>query len=373
MADRALHLSAIAIRDYRNLASVDLELPPTGAVLIGDNGQGKTNFLEAVYYLQLLRAMRGTRDQDLVRFGVDAFHVGATITHTSGARTIGVGFERISRKRRIRIDGVVVDRSSDAVGGLPSVMFSPSDVALITGEPAERRRFLDVALALTSRPYLVALQRYRAALVRRNRVLREGLRTGRVDVDAVMVWEPPLAEHGATLMGARRGWVDGNAARFADICQAMGEREIAGVQYVAGLRGPSSMAALAVALGEKRPLDLKRGITHVGPHRDNLLLTLGGRDTRAFGSAGQQRTAAIALRILEAETYRQRTGLAPIFLMDDPFAELDARRARRILDVLRGNGVGQTLLAVPRISDIPPGFDALGRLSVVGGAITPAP
>ncbi len=372
MTDRAIHLSAIAIRDYRNLARVDLELPPEGVVLVGENGQGKTNFLEAVYYLQILRAVRGTRDVDLIRFGADAFHVGATVGHSPGAREMGVGFERAGRKKRIRLDGVVVERSSDGVGALPSVMFAPSDVALIAGEPAERRRFLDIALALTSRPYLLALQRYRAALVRRNVVLREGVRTGRVDANAAAVWEPPLAEHGAILIGARRRWVDSVAARFSEICRDIGEPQMATIGYAASVARDATAAGLREALAEKRPMDVRRGMTHVGPHRDNLLLTLGGRETRTFGSAGQHRTAAIALRVLEAETYRDATGRAPLFLMDDPFAELDVHRSRRILALLQATGIGQVLLAVPRTSDIPSGFDALGRLTVVAGAIDAA-
>jgi DNA replication and repair protein RecF len=128
---------------------------------------------------------------------------------------------------------------------------------------------------------------------------------------------------------------------------------------------------LAASLEEKRPLDMRRGLTHVGPHRDDLAITLDGNDLRAFGSAGQHRTAAIALRMLEAATFTDASGRAPLFLLDDPFAELDARRASRILDLLTRDGLGQTVLAVPRASDIPSELTGLARLHVVAGHITP--
>jgi DNA replication and repair protein RecF len=131
----------------------------------------------------------------------------------------------------------------------------------------------------------------------------------------------------------------------------------------------AARGALEQALADKRPLDLKRGITHAGPHRDDLELALGGRDVRLFGSAGQQRTAAIALRMLEASTLRDHVGSAPLFLLDDPFAELDARRAHRILELLGDAGLGQVLLVVPRAADVPPELTRLARLGIRDGAL----
>ena len=131
------------------------------------------------------------------------------------------------------------------------------------------------------------------------------------------------------------------------------------------------VAQIAMSLEAKRSSDLARGLTHIGPHRDDLNLMLDGRDLRTFGSAGQQRTAAIALRMLEAATFRERIGRSPVFLLDDPFAELDTRRATRILSLLERAGLGQTILAVPRESDIPGELTRLERMRVVGGEVTP--
>jgi DNA replication and repair protein RecF len=362
-------LIRLELRDFRNLAHVTVTPPAEGLVVIGENGQGKTNLLESIYYLQILRSARGARDQDLVRFGADGFHIAATMD-TDTRHEVGVGFERAGKRKRVRIDGVVPERMSHALGALPAVMFSPADVELITGPPNARRRFLDIVLALTARGYLGALQRYRAALARRNAALRESARSSRPSTSSIAVWEPALAEHGALLWRERRAWVASIENAFEQLCRDIGEPGRVRVSYSRAASDDGDSAdALAAALAAKRPVDLIRGLTHVGPHRDDLVMTLDGRDVRVFGSAGQQRTAAIALRMLEAATFSERTGRAPLFLLDDPFAELDARRASRILGLLERNGLGQTILAVPREGDIPRELTRLERLRVVGGTI----
>lgn len=369
MTVAAARLDRLVVRDFRNLSHVELEPPAAGLVVVGENGQGKTNLLEAIHYLAVLRSARGARDVDLVRFGAAAFHVGATV-ETNGRHEIGVGFERAGKRKRARIDGGIPDRLSDALGALPSVLFSPDDVELIGGSPNARRRYLDIMLALTTPGYLAALQRYRAALVRRNAALREAARSRRTSEASVAVWEPTLAEQGAVLWSARVAWVESAAERFTALAGEIGEAERAHLRYTSSLStdGPPS-DALAAALEEKRPLDLRRGLTHAGPHRDDLAIALDGRELRTFGSAGQQRSAAIALRMLEAATFRERSGRAPVFLLDDPFAELDVRRAARILAMLTRDAPGQTILAVPRDSDIPTELTRLARVRVAAGTV----
>ena len=377
--DRSL-LRALAVRDFRNLERVELEPPDDGMLLIGDNGHGKSNLLEAIYYLQLLRSIRGARDQDLVRFGTDGFHLRAD-ARSDRATEIAVGFARQAKRKRVRLDGVECERLSDAVGALPIVMFSPADVDLVAGSPSARRRYLDIMLAVTSRGYLHALQRYRAALVRRNAALRSAARqpTGRADA-RIDVWEAPLSEHGATLWTERRDWVARVRERFAELCAAIGEEGAVAIRYqssisaVEGASRAETHDAIARALEAQRAADLRFGLTRVGPHRDDLLITLTGtdgiaRDLRVFGSAGQQRSAAIALRLLESDTLRERRGAAPLVLLDDPFAELDVRRAARIVELLSRGGMGQTMLAVPRESDIPIGMPRLERYRITAGVV----
>ncbi len=372
MSATPARLRQLDVRDFRNLARVELAPPAEGFVVIGENGQGKTNLLESIHYLQILRSARGARDQDLVRFGADAFFIGATVD-TDATHQIGVGFERAGKRKRVRFDGAVPERLSDALGAVPSVMFSPDDVELISGAPSARRRYLDIMLALTTRGYLGALQKYRGALLRRNAALRS--HRGSHAAAEVAVWEPALAQYGAVIWSARSAWVESIAERFMALCTRIGEQATIQLRYATSLSvSDDPTAALAHALEQKRAHDLRRGLTHAGPHRDDLTITLDGRDLRTFGSAGQQRSAAIALRILEAETFTERTGRTPLLLLDDPFAELDARRSARILHMLvRSGDLGadrQTILAVPRESDIPAELTDLARLRVASGVVS---
>jgi DNA replication and repair protein RecF len=364
----ASRLASIEIRDYRNLAHVALALPPSGLALVGDNGQGKTNFLEAIYYFQLLRSARGTRDADAVRFGTEGFHLRSEIVAPRAAE-VAIGFARNVKAKRVRIDGVAITRLSDALGLLPAVMVSPADTTLAGGEPSARRRYLDVVLALTSRSYLGALQAYRTSLKHRNAAIRDMAR-GRGNEESVAVWEAPLAQHGGTLVRERREWVRESAARYRELCRAIGETGASAVRYDGSTADADDPAAsLTDLLASRRAADIRRGATHTGPHRDTLALTLDGRELRTIGSQGQQRTSAVALRLLEAETYKRCTGAAPVFLMDDPFAELDTRRSAAIVEVVRDAAVGQVFLAVPKESDVPSGFTALTRATVNGGQI----
>ncbi|MEP7384521.1 MAG: DNA replication and repair protein RecF [Gemmatimonadota bacterium] len=372
-----LALETLTIRDFRNLSRVDLVVPSGGLVVVGPNGHGKTNLLEAIHYLHILRSVRGARDADLVRFGADAFHVAARARGGS-LDDIRVGFARGGKRKKVTVDGAECDRLADAFGALPSVMFSPRDVELVAGPPTERRRFLDITLASTSRRYLSALQRYRAALLRRNATLREVQRRGSADGEGrVAVWEPALAESGATLWCERVSWSRWAAPRLAALCAAIGERQRVTLDYHTSLAVDPALAAdegqvrerLAAALQRDRGQDLRRTLTHSGPHRDDLSLKLDGRSLRSFGSAGQQRTCAIALRLLERATLHERTGRTPLVLLDDPFAELDVERSRQILDVLADGSPGQTFLVVPRADDVPDAYTALARRTIRDGVL----
>ena len=370
MTGESSRLAAVHISDYRNLERVSLEIPASGLTLIGDNGQGKTNFLEAIYYFQLLRSSRGARDTDTVRFGAEAFNLRGRIAAPRPS-DVSIGFSRSAKVKRVQIDGVPTRRLSDALGMLPSVMVSPADTGLAGGEPSTRRRYLDVLLALTSRSYLTALQSYRTALSHRNAAIRDLARSGATADDSVAIWEVPLAEHGGTLVRERREWTNQLAARYSELCKDIGETQSAAIRYEGSASDAADPSAtLLDLLAQRRASDIRRGATHTGPHRGTLALTLDGRDLRTVGSQGQLRTSAVALRLIEAETYRHRTGSAPVFLMDDPFAELDMRRSEAIVEVLRGAAVGQTFLAVPKTSDIPKGFTALAHATVSAGNIT---
>jgi DNA replication and repair protein RecF len=360
-------LDRLSIRDFRNIARAELAFPAEGVVIVGDNGQGKTNLLEAIYYFQLLRSLRGARDQDLIRFGAPAFHLHANVT-THGEHDLSAAFSRNGRKKVV-VDGAEAKRLTSALGSLPAVVLSPRDVELVIGAPSERRRYLDVALALTTPRYLAALQTYRAALARRNAALRAVARSGHAD-ESIAVWEPALADSGAVLLAERVAWMERNGAEYERLARAIGEPEPMTMRYVTSMTTPhDAREELLDALARRRTHDVRRGLTSSGPHRDDIALQITGRDLRTFGSAGQQRTAAITLRLLEAETLKAASGHEPVLLLDDPFAELDARRGAHILALLHEAGTGQTILTVPRETDIPSDLSTLPRWRMHGGAI----
>lgn len=364
-------LGSLAVRDFRNIASAELTFPADGVVIVGDNGQGKTNLVEAIAYLRLQRSLRGARDRDLIRFDATAFHIAAELGGVAAHRA-SVGVDRAGRKK-VTLDGGEPEKLTDALDALPSVSFSPRDVDLVAGAPAERRRYLDITLALTSPAYLHALRRYRGALVRRNASLREAAKRARsakrADLAAVAAWEPALAEQGAVLVDARRRWVAERGTLFTARCTEIGESGAATLRYTgSAAESEDPRAALIEQLERQREIDLRRGLTHAGPHRDDLLLLLDGRDLRTVGSAGQQRTAAIVLRMLESATHAEATGVTPLLLLDDPFAELDRRRTARILALLEAQGMGQCVLCIPRAGEIPEHFTRFERWSVQGGS-----
>jgi DNA replication and repair protein RecF len=203
-------LSRLSLRDFRNLGRQELFFPPEGAAIVGENAQGKSNLLESIYYLETFRSFRGGRDEQLVGFGAEAFHVAASLQPQVAAdRPVEVtaAFQRRGRRKKVTVDGVETERIGDALGRLAAVIFSPADVALVNGGPGARRRFLDIVLSLNRQGYLEALQRYRHVLAQRNATLKR-----EQPAALVQVWDEPLIRSGTTVSRARWAWV----ARWAE-------------------------------------------------------------------------------------------------------------------------------------------------------------
>ena len=352
-------LAGLTVRDFRNIAAIDVEIPASGAVIIGANGQGKTNLLEAVYYLVLFRSFRGAVDQDLVRFGADGFFLAG-----AADSRITAGFELAGKQKKVTVDGQPVRRLRTAVGQLLAVTFSPADRHLIIGAPGVRRRFLDVLLALSVPGYLVGLAAMRSALKQRNAALRSG------KPDSARAFDEPFVAAALRVTKERTSWVAEWEDRYRVTCEILGERETGTIQYRnASNRADNTGTNLREELDNAIDRDLQRGTTTVGPHRDDLRFTIGNRSLRRFGSAGQQRTAALALRFLEAETMTKSTGRTPIALYDDVFAELDEERQARLLELINEVLPGQALLAAPRDSEIPQSLLDRARWGMKGGRI----
>ena len=349
----------LVLRSFRNLADAALELPADGVALIGPNGHGKTNLLEALAYPVLFRSVRGAPDREVGQFGGPGFQVG--VTTASGSNVVATYYAP-QRRKRITIDGEEQATIATAIGRWLAVGFFPTDLVLVQGGAAERRRWLDRMLSLADSTYLEALMRYRGALAQRNAALRTA------NIAAADAFNPALAVAGSALARGRRRWADGAASRWQAELATLGEAAAVTLRY----RGDEALdeaGAWEERLIASRSRDITRGQTHVGPHRDDVVLGLGGHTLRHYGSTGQQRTAAIALRLLELETLADARQVRPALLVDDVFAELDHDRQRRLAMRLVARP-GQRIVTAPRAEELPAELD-LPRWDVQHGMIHP--
>ncbi|MYA65559.1 MAG: DNA replication and repair protein RecF [Gemmatimonadetes bacterium] len=365
VSSRFVVLRELELRHFRNLEVQELHFPPEGVAVIGDNAQGKTNLLEAIYYLESFRSFRGAGDGELAAFSEDVFYLRGSVEGDRPAR-VSAGYDRKRKKKKVSVDGTDAVRIAGALGRLGAVVFSPSDVELVSGGPRARRRFLDILLSLNRKGYVEALAGYRKALAQRNAALKAN-----AGAAAVVAWDRGLVEQGARVTHLRHEWATTWSSPFATYCTAISGCDPVAMTYRPNLgnaRGGSRAGAEAfgadeglvrerfeVRLAETRETDAQRGVTTVGPHRDELHLTISsqGRSlpARTFGSGGQRRTAALALRLAEAATIRRERGTEPILLLDDAFAELDEGRSRQVMELLAGEGAGQVVLTAPKESD----------------------
>lgn len=346
-----MRATRLAARGFRNLADFDLDLPPAGGVFLGPNGHGKTSLLEALYYPVLFRSFRGAADQDVACWEGPGFGVTVGIEGEGRRATgeVGATFMRGGRKRRLTVDGTETESLADSVGKWLAVVFLPTDLRLVQGPALERRGYLDRVLALSDPQYFRALLRYRRALTQRNAALRQGQSA------LARSFETGLAGPGAAITRARLHWTDTTAARFGAECTALAETGSAEIHY----RGDAALTdpdAWPAAFDAARLREQGRGVTLVGPQRDDLKLALEGHDLREFGSTGQQRTAAVALKLCELATIGASRRTEPALLLDDVFAELDATRQAGLADRLRGTA-RQVFVTAPRRDELPEGLE----------------
>jgi len=342
-----LWLAEVRLRNFRNYEAADLTLDQGILLLVGSNAQGKSNLLEAVYTAALGRSPRVTRDAELIRFGQDRAHIRAAV-QGERPQVLEVAFDRATGERRLRVNGVVVDRGQ-LLGRLMVVMAGPLDDEVIRGAPEYRRRVMDAALSQVSPSYFFALTRYTRVVRQRNRLLRAG-----ADGAALAPWDEQLVDLGAVLIERRREFVarlgERAAARHARLA---GGDERLQISYVCAVGEGEERAALARALAACRHDELRRGTSLVGPHRDDLRLAVNGVDLRTYGSRGQHHTAALSLRLAEVDLLREERGEWPVVLLDDVLAHLDAARQALLLREIAGPQVLLTHTERPALAAAP--------------------
>lgn len=331
----ALHITQIQLKDYRNYESCELQPCEGVNVLLGNNGQGKTNVLEAMYLTCTGRSHRTRQDREIIRWGADFASVSVHAQRRDGSHEVEIRMPAMGR-RKIRIAGQEISRSGELMGHVTGVLFSPEDLRTVKDGPAERRRFVDMALSQVRPAYYYALQRYARALKQRNEVLRTSIAQPSL-LATLDSWDEQLAAAGSELMRQRRAYIERLSHIAAETHRYIADdREHLEILYVPSIAQGEEMEAGLEALFAARESDVRRMTTSVGAHRDDVRLLIDGRDVRAFGSQGQQRTAALSMRLSELSVMRDELGEWPMLMLDDVMSELDPGRRRQLVSRLQG-------------------------------------
>ena len=336
----------LTLTDFRNYTTAELELTDGVTAVVGDNGQGKTNLAEALAYLATLDSFRGAPPDALIRLGASQAVIRATVRHDDGREVLIEAELNRSGRNRVLVNKQRLSRARDLLGVLRVTVFAPDDLELIKGGPAERRRFLDdllVAVHPKNDQLRVDLERI---LRQRNTLLKQA--SGRLSDDIVMtldVWDSKLASVGDVLGAARGDLVDRLRPFVAAAYEELAETSL---DVTLDYDPPWRATGLAEALRQGRQEDVRRQVSLVGPHRDDVDLALGGRPARTHASQGEQRTFALALRLAGHRLLTERHGAAPLLVLDDVLSELDPHRSAALLHHLpRGQVVLTTAVALP--------------------------
>ena len=365
-----MFLKDINLRNFRNYETLRLELSPNVNLIIGENAQGKTNILEAIHFLSTAKSHRTPRDDDLIQNGKPWFYLKGEVTSRITSNIVEIT-NTWGEKKRIRIDGKPQDRISNVIGKINVVIFSPEDLSLVKGAPSGRRRFLDVLISQIGPAYLHALQDYNSALRQRNELLRS-IRDRTIGQDSLSSWDEVLVESGAEITRQRLAVV-GELSELAreKHGQLTSHQEELDIKYSCQFETGSKeeiKREYAHALEKSIDSDIRRGLTSVGPHRDDLLFSIDGADARKFCSQGQQRTAVLSLKMANLDIIQRKLDDYPIILLDDVSSELDKNRISFLFRLLNDTPV-QALLTATNIEDLSIGFSEYELFTVKNGSV----
>ena len=372
-----MRVTRLELFDFRNYEHLRLEPGPGLNVLVGPNAQGKSNLLESLYALATTKSLRASRDSEMVRFGADACRIVADVQRETQGDVLlemavgAAGAVNLAERKIVKVNGGRHAKISDLIGNLNAVLFSSVDLGIVRGEPEERRRFLNYEIAQVSPRYVLALAAYKRALEQRNRLLKD-VRWGHTDAASLDAWSAQIVEHGSRLIERRRAFLDKLAVHAAEVHgQLSNGAETLAVEYGASFPVGDAVtvedvsARFTGALAGVRRDEIQRGTTLLGPQRDDLCFRAGADaeraiDMKTFGSQGQQRTVALALRLAERRLIEEMVGEPPIVLLDDVLSDLDESRRAQILALALGGG--QTFLTTTDLDALPP--EVVGRAQV---------
>jgi len=375
-----VYVRRLELTDFRSYTRAEVDFEPGSSVLVGPNGYGKTNLVEAMGYVATLGSHRVATDQPLVRAGAERAIVRCSVVHDE--RELLVELEIVPGKaNRARLGRAPVSRARDIIGALKLVLFAPEDLELVRGDPSERRRYLDDLLVQRQPRFAGVRADYERVLKQRNALLRTAYLARKVagkagDVSTLDVWDVHLAQHGSQLVAGR-----------LELCAALGTHVAKAYDAVSAGRGEARLTydakswhegsprdldrseieqELLQALGAARSSEVERGVTLVGPHRDDVTLTLGELPAKGYASHGESWSFALALRLASFELLRSE-GVEPVLVLDDVFAELDSGRRLRLAEMVANASQVLVTCAVPE--DVPESL-AGARYTVADGEVT---
>ncbi|WP_327263386.1 DNA replication/repair protein RecF [Streptomyces sp. NBC_01232] len=376
-----MHVSHLSLADFRSYARAEVPLDPGVTAFVGPNGQGKTNLVEAIGYLATLGSHRVSSDAPLVRMGADRAIIRAAVTQGERQQLVELELNP-GRANRARINRSSQVRPRDVLGIIRTVLFAPEDLALVKGDPGERRRFLDELVTARSPRMAAVRSDYERVLKQRNTLLKSAAMARRhggrsLDLSTLDVWDQHLARAGAELLAQRLDLI-ATMLPLADKAYeqlAPGGGPL-GLAYKSSAGEPVDSGAartredlyevLLSALAEVRKQEIERGVTLVGPHRDDVLLRLGELPAKGYASHGESWSYALALRLASYELLRSE-GSEPVLILDDVFAELDTRRRERLAELV---APGEQVLVTAAVDDDVPGVLVGTRFGVSGGEVT---
>jgi DNA replication and repair protein RecF len=361
-----MRVATCTLRDFRCYENVRVTLGARLTVVTGANGAGKTNLLEGIYFGSTGRSCRAANEREVVRFGSGTTRVAVEVVGDDGPHELSVGFTPAEAKR-MRVDGAPVERLLEAsLRPLVSV-FLPDRLELIKGPPAVRRAHLDQLVAAMWPSRVGTRRSYGQALVQRNAMIAR-IRAGAGSRGSLASWDTQLARCGMELMSDRAEAVAMIADRFRVLCEALGLGAACGLSYRPRSRADSA-DALAAELAERTAVDLERGFTSHGPHRDEVALQRKDRELRAYGSQGQQRLALLSMLLAEREAVGQWRGALPVLLLDDVMSELDHQRRLALVERLQVAG-GQSVITTTDIEHVPGAMSPdVSRIAVSDGRV----
>jgi len=336
-----MFINQISLQNYRNYDHLQLDSFAAVNLFIGQNAQGKTNLIEALFVLALSKSHRTNKDKELIAFHADQARITCEAEKKYGKVKLELNFT--SKGKRAKINGLEQRKLSEFVGTINAVMFAPEDLEIVKGSPGVRRRFLDMEIGQVQPSYLFHLQQYQKILIQRNNYLKQAWSSGSKDSTMLDIWNEQLVEHGVKIIKKRKHFIHKLQGWAESIHMGItGGKENLVLSYVPsfGTADEEDEAVLfeqfMVKLSQVKEQEYRRGATLAGPHRDDLTFHINGNEAAVFGSQGQQRTTALSLKLAEIELIREEIGEYPILLLDDVLSELDPYRQTQLIETFQG-------------------------------------